>query len=518
MYRIYNFITIALLGFISPMYANALTPQQELAKNTVTNYYTSLNEYAHNFYDYPLKEKVSNLFDKKANWVYNDLLSLSNGVVTENQEGDIDSYMGTIMGLWTRLGETVNIKGTIDENKYVEENDPDYMQEGLKVVWVTALKTITFSNRLRPIEVKETFKIKNGKIQVISTPEASDALIDALRYYNNGDYEQAYYGFIQQINNSVADADTYFYLGLMFRKGKKICKKLFPSSDLRDKLCAFYWMKCPRGREACYYFGIHKYYHLDFKTIKSPFHCGLMTVYKGEGKAYGYMDEKGKMIIPYKFYKAYTFSDKTKRALVQLNSSTWALIKPDGSYALKPEYTDINYYSTTAYVICKNNKWGLSDADGNIFLNPKYDAIRRTHEDLGAYKINGKWGFLDLTGNVVLNAKYDYVGDFSDGKASVRLHGNDGLIDKSGKEIVPVTFDKIMPFSPSSHMAKVQSGKKYGIIGSNGKLILKCIYDDIEIDDNKGIVKTFVNGKETKITFHDLKNSTNKHNIPIYSH
>lgn len=294
----------------------ALSAQEQLAQNAVNKYYVCLQEYAQNPGSFELSQKVKNLFDSEGNVVFNDLYEIENGLIAKNQESDIDGYMATIMSLWSRNDQTLRITGKIDQSSFIEENDPDIKEAGMKVVWLTATKSISVSGH--PIDdIRETFKVKNGKIQTISTPDRSTAIIDALRYYNKGDYEKAYYGFMQQINNSTADGDTYFYLGLMFRKGKDICKRLYPSSDLRDKLCAFYWMKSRRGRQACYYFGIHNYYHLDFNRITNPFRCGLMTVYKGNGELYGYMNEKGRMIIPYKFKRAYSFSEKTKLALVQ---------------------------------------------------------------------------------------------------------------------------------------------------------------------------------------------------------
>lgn len=326
----------------------ALTAHEQLAQEAVSKYYSCLQDYAQSL-DFELGQRVKELFEEGGNVVFNDLLEIGNGYVSQNQETDIDGYMSTIMGLWARNNQKLKIIGKIDPSSFIEENDPDYKEAGKKVVWVTATKSISVSGQPKS-DIRETFKVKNGKIQVVSTPERSTAIINALRQYNRGDYEKAYYGFIQQINNNTADDDTYFYLGLMLKKGKNICKKMYPSSDLRDKLGVFYWMKSKRGHQALFHHRVYAYYHPDYKRINHPFQCGLMTVYKGDGDLYGYMNEKGKMVIPYKYRLAYSFSEKSRVAIVLSVRGKWGIINKRGDIVLDFLYNKIELNETTGFI------------------------------------------------------------------------------------------------------------------------------------------------------------------------
>lgn len=484
----------------------ALSSHERLAQEAVINYYTYLQEYAQNPGNFELNKKVKSLFDNGGNVVFNDLYEIENGLIDQNQESDIDGYMATIMNLWARNDQLLKITGKIDLSSFVEENDPDFKEIGLKVVWLTATKSISVSGH--PIDdVKETFKIKDGKIQTISTPERSTAIIDALRYYNRGDFEKAYYGFMQQINNSTADDDTYFYLGLMFRKGKDICKKLFPSKDLRDKLCAFYWMKSKRGLKACYYYGIHTYYHLDYNRINNPFQCGLMTVYKGDGESYGYMNEKGKMVIPYIFKKAYSFSEKDRLALVQSRDDKWGIINTEGKYVISPEYRDFKLFSSGVYAVRGLLKWGLVDINGNLVLSPQFDDIRPVQDGLAAFNEGKKWGFIDINGKVVIAAQYDKVLDFKSGLAAVVQDGKVGFIDKENKIIVPLIYDNATSFVPKMGVAAVKKNKKWGVVDRTGSIILNVIYDKLELEDNNGIIIVYDGDKPQKKPLKDLKQS-----------
>ncbi len=486
------------IGFFSNSYnMYALSPHERLAQEAVIKYYTYLQEYAQNPGNFELNMKVKSLFDKGGNVVFNDLYEIENGLIDQNQESDIDGYMATIMNLWARNDQQLKITGKIDISSFVEENDPDFKEIGLKVVWLTATKSISVSGH--PIDdVKETFKIKDGKIQTISTPERSTAIIDALRYFNRGDFEKAYYGFMQQINNSTADDDTYFYLGLMFRKGKDICKKLFPSKDLRDKLCAFYWMKSKRGRQACYYFGIHKYYHLDYNRISNPFQCGLMTVYKGDGDSYGYMNEKGKMVIPYKFKKAYSFSENTKLAFVQSNNNKWGLINQDGSYAIQPQYNDLKTFSDDIYAVRNLFNWGLIDMRGNVILSPQLTEIRALHEGCSAFMKNKKWGYLDQNGKIIIDAQYDNVLDFNSGLSCVLQDKRVGFINKDNKIVIPLIYDDATSFTPKMGIAAIKKNDKWGVIDKQGSILVDIIYDKIEIKDSRGYINVY-EGNRSKL-------------------
>ena len=508
------------------IHAHALSQQQQIAQQTVRQYYQSLQEYAR-FPNDLLVERLKGMFAQEGNIVYNDLYEIENeygtGLIEENQEAQIDQYILCITNLWSTADIQLQIRGEIDPSTYIEENDPDAKESNITAVWVTATKYMSFAGHAinGAKGSRETFKIKNGKIQSIRSPEKSTAIIDALRSYNRGDYKNAYYAFIKQINDGTADDDTYFYLGLMFRKGKAICKELYPSKDLRDKLCAFYWMKSYRGREAAHYFGIRTYYHLDYKSIKSPFRCGLMTVYKGNGESYGYMDERGKMPIPYQFKRAYSFSEKERLAIVETQRGEWGLIRTDGSYAVQPMYGDIQHFAEGIYAMQRGSQWGLMGTDGRVILAPCHDGIRAASEGLAAFKDNDLWGFMDEGGTVRIAPQYGSVQDFSDGLAAVAKNGTYGLaygfVDKEGRIAIPCIFQAVTPFAPRMDIAAVKVGDKWGLIDRQGNILLDFLYQSITLDEAKGHIRARRPGEATEdILLKDLRQAPiRKRLLPI---
>lgn len=462
----------------------ALTMLQEQARDIVNMYYSRLQEYANNPSE-KQNAKVREMFDPEGNIVNNDLNELADVIRYKESEDVITNYLATIMNFWTKE-VTVSIKGSVDESTFVEQEDPDVKETGQKLIWVTVDKDIFVKGYVNK-SIRETFKIKNGYIQTISTPERATSLINTLRFYNNGDDESAYYSLIKAIENGTADDDTYYYLGLMFRKGDSVCKRLFPSKEVRDKLCTFYWMKSKRGKKALYYFGVHTYYISDNENRTDPFPCGLMLAYKGNGEKYGYLDKKGNAVIPYRFKKAYNFIPELNRAIV----------------------------------MNQNGLFGVIDTKGNFILQPKYQSLMSPSENLWPYQENNLWGFLDDKGDIVISAQYDKVLGFSLGLAPFSKGKKYGYIDHCNNVVIPATYDNVSRFFTKMQVAFVRLKRKLGAIDKNGKVVVPIEYDEIEIkeDDNYFIVKK--KGMEREIIKYEptsTGNAPSKKTINNFTH
>ena len=123
-----------------------------------------------------------------------------------------------------------------------------------------------------------------------------------------------------------------------------------------------------------------------------------------DGKV-GYVDEKGREMIPVKYEEAWGFSEGL------------AIASLDGK------------------------KWWHIDKTGKEVIPMEYDRTLHFSEGLAAVKLNGKWGYLDTKGQVVIDFKYKTAGMFSGGKASVQAqtqkngHWFDIDIDRQGKEV-----------------------------------------------------------------------------------
>lgn len=72
-----------------------------------------------------------------------------------------------------------------------------------------------------------------------------------------------------------------------------------------------------------------------------------------------------------------------------------------------------------------------------------------------------------------------------------------GLIDSLNQEILQVIFDEIEPFPDGQRLTKVKIDNQYGVITNKGSVIIKPIYNSIEIVYNRFIGEyTIVNGSD----------------------
>lgn len=195
------------------------------------------------------------------------------------------------------------------------------------------------------------------------------------------------------------------------------------------------------------------------------YHEGLAVV-KLNGKA-GYIDEKGKLVIPLKYDFANSFNNG--RAKVKLNGTEFYIDKQgnpiniskkqsksrksfndDGNVVLEVPWNTggtlfgglldmitspirttlgVTIDGVGASLIEKNKN--NEDSENKI----KYDVIHSYHEHLAVVRLNRKAGYIDKEGKLVIPLKYDFANSFNNGKAKVKLNGETFYIDKNGNRI-----------------------------------------------------------------------------------
>lgn len=106
---------------------------------------------------------------------------------------------------------------------------------------------------------------------------------------------------------------------------------------------------------------------------------------------------------------------------------------------------------------------------------------------------NGKWGFIDANNRMIVPPCYDYA---TNGAcryevemeniacARVVVNGKVGLVNSEGKQFVECIYDTIGDQKTGliyrNGMALVSQNFKYGFIDKNGHLAVKCIYDLVD--------------------------------------
>jgi len=185
-------------------------------------------------------------------------------------------------------------------------------------------------------------------------------------------------------------------------------------------------------------------------SINNPLFCHaeeLPAPFEDNDK-WGYIDGRGKEIIPPQFIIAFDFSPEGIAAVVDTNG--WAYIDTKGGIVIRPFVFDNGpdpFKDGLARFLIAG-KIGYFDTRGRVVIAPMFDFGHPFSEGLavvcsGCEKVHegehwsmqgGKWGYIDKQGNPVIPLKFMSAGDFRHGSAKVLLDDKWIVIDHSGRK------------------------------------------------------------------------------------
>ncbi|MDD6889733.1 MAG: WG repeat-containing protein [Bacteroidales bacterium] len=255
---------------------------------------------------------------------------------------------------------------------------------------------------------------------------------------------------------------------------------------------------------------------------------GMIAV-KLNGK-WGYINETGKLIIPFVYDEAWAFSEGL--ATVALGIA-WGCIDKAGHEVIPVKYDYVSDCSNNGlhfaslndeeFIIDKtgrelirevnhgedldlfpdfhegmasvryNGKYGFLNDKGDEVIPFKYDCAGHFNEGLAAVKSDGKWGFIDKADNIVIPFRYDDARSFNEGVAAVKFNGKWGFIDKNDNVIIPFKYDDAGRFNEG--WANVESDEKWGFIDKADNVVISFRYDYADEFDKKGLAAARLKGK-----------------------
>ncbi|MBD5210264.1 MAG: WG repeat-containing protein [Bacteroidales bacterium] len=167
---------------------------------------------------------------------------------------------------------------------------------------------------------------------------------------------------------------------------------------------------------------------------ESKFHDGLASM-EQNGK-WGFITKDGTFAIAPQYDEVEDFEDGY--ATVRVNRK-WGVIDTKGKYVIDPitsEYYEIRHLDKDYFVVSKGrHEYGIV-SNGKWVVEPIYDDISSfLKEGLIVVKKDRKCGYINLQGEVIIPLQFDSACDFSDGKATVELNDSEFEIDKKGNRI-----------------------------------------------------------------------------------
>lgn len=222
------------------------------------------------------------------------------------------------------------------------------------------------------------------------------------------------------------------------------------------------------------------------KALANVAESDKFFVIKQDGK-YGYIDEKGKVIIKPVYLQAKQFAEGV--APVKIQEGIWGIINTKGEVTATWKNVDeIHEFSEGLAVVRQRAKYGYIDKK-QLVIPVKFDGAADFSEGLAAVCIregntvmeklhNAQYGYIDKTGSLVIDCQFRSAGKFKEGVAPVSSEATDlrwGYIDKTSQYIIDAKFLTAREFSEGLAAVTVTLGKS-GFIDHQGNLIIPPQY------------------------------------------
>ncbi|MDR1465366.1 MAG: WG repeat-containing protein [Oscillospiraceae bacterium] len=226
------------------------------------------------------------------------------------------------------------------------------------------------------------------------------------------------------------------------------------------------------------------------RTIKNLRDTYDTVGYFGEGLArvgkdgkFGYINTKGKLIIPLQYEEAETFWSGAAR-------------------------------------VRKGGKYGYIDQSGGIVYPLELDAVGAEHEGLRCVRKDDKIGFINSRGKLVIPLEYDtdYFVDyqyatndfgrfFENGLAVLKKDGKYGCVNTKNEVVLPFTlaYEYMSNFDQGYAKVQEQSTQLAGVIDSRGQLVIPCLFNrigDFDLAQDYAIVQGFSTGGASNYNGH----------------
>lgn len=118
---------------------------------------------------------------------------------------------------------------------------------------------------------------------------------------------------------------------------------------------------------------------------------------------YGYIDWKGKQVIPYQYKEASNFSGG--KAIIS-DGKKYGAIDFNGKLIIKPQYQLMGSFGSGLAPVFKDSVWGFVSAKNKLVIPYQYIDVRTFRFGYAAVKKENEWGLIDTKGNLVLDFTY----------------------------------------------------------------------------------------------------------------
>ena len=208
---------------------------------------------------------------------------------------------------------------------------------------------------------------------------------------------------------------------------------------------------------------------------------------------YAYVNNTGKICVPFVYFAATDFSEGKAIVLDSLNRIHCIDTSFKVLFSLPDSVDETGVFSEGLLPVMCKGKYGYYNNKGNLVIPYMYDLAGNFKEQVAPVgmmqsikdSVFSQWYFIDKSGRKIIDSVFHDAFSFHNGLAAVHLNSGDwGWINKSGKFPFGKQFQECKSFSEG--FAAFKSGDLWGLMNNKGKTIVAPSYSGIT-DMNDGL-------------------------------
>jgi hypothetical protein len=198
----------------------------------------------------------------------------------------------------------------------------------------------------------------------------------------------------------------------------------------------------------------------------------------GKNKKYGFINEKGKVVVPIQYASASNFNYGL--AVLKTADNQTYFIDRTGKPFNENTYQDAKSFSEGfAAVQDQYYKYGFINTKGEVVIPHEYSAVSWFKEGIAAVgkSEGGKtlYTYIYKNGSKMTDFEFEEAKDFQSGVGRVRKDGKFALIDKFGVPITAYEFDYISEFNDEDGLALAKKSGFDIYLDKEGRAYVKIV-------------------------------------------
>ena len=194
------------------------------------------------------------------------------------------------------------------------------------------------------------------------------------------------------------------------------------------------------------------------------------------GESWGFINEKGKFVIPSSFNMASVFSCGYARVVM---NDGYKFINKKGTVCSTLSFDNASDFYYGYSTIMLDGDYGLLDKNMNMVIQPQFKSLGLMGDNgliAAKREYDSNYEYMDVNENTKIPPMFDYADAFKDGIAIVKVSGKYGAINPSGDFAIQPTYKYPLENLGNGLISYRSDDFKLGILNKQGEVVVASEY------------------------------------------